>query len=113
VALDPGDRARLTRIESELADADPDLAKRLRGWRASADPAAVQPGWSVAPPWMIVVFLVAFGSWVVTPAIGGVIAVTAGCWVLRRRTRHLRGDGRARRVDPDDGRGHRQPGRGW
>jgi hypothetical protein len=97
VALDPGERDRLTRIETELTDADPTLAERFRRWEPSTGP-ELRPGWSAAPTWMILVFLVAFASWVVAPAIGVVVAVVAGCWALRRtcRSRRRRGSEPAR-----------------
>jgi len=83
VALDPGERARLTRIETELTDADPTLAERFRRWEPATGP-ELRPDWSVAPTWMMLVFLVAFASWVVAPAVGALVAVVSGCWALRR-----------------------------
>jgi hypothetical protein len=98
VALDPGELARLTRIEMELAGADPTLADRFRRWEPSSGP-GLRPGWSAAPMWMVLVFLVAFASWVVAPAVGVAVAVVAGCWALRRtcRSRGRRGQEPARR----------------
>jgi Protein of unknown function (DUF3040) len=84
VALDPGDRDRLTQIEIELAETDPDLAKRFRRWKSPAGPQVDGGGWSVVPPWMLMVFLVGFTSWMVTPVLGCMVAVVAGCWVARR-----------------------------
>jgi len=37
VALDADDQARLGRIESDLASADPDFARRVRAWRPAAE----------------------------------------------------------------------------
>ena len=80
MALDADDLARLGRIESDLASADPDFARRLRSWRPSAEQRALVPGWSVLPRWVLEVFLVAFACWVLPPAVSAVVvAVVAGC----------------------------------
>ena len=83
VSLDAGDQARLRRIEAELVAADPVLAGRFRRW---------QPEFAVVPPWVLVVFLVGFTTWMVSPTVGAVIAVVAACRAARHRAR--RGAGR-------------------
>jgi hypothetical protein len=114
VALDPGDRGRLRRIETELADADPALVERFRRWKGQTGPAAVWPGWSVAPPWMLMVFLVGCTA-LVAPALGGAVAFVAGCWVVldtMRRRRGRRGAEGAGGGNLDDGQRHRRSDRG-
>jgi hypothetical protein len=91
VALDAEDQARLSRIESDLASADPALATCFRSWRPSARQRPTPPGWSVAPGWMMGVFLVGFAGWVVPPALSIVVAVgLVACWLWDRRAGRLR-----------------------
>lgn len=96
MALDGRDRARLERIELELASSDPALAARFRRWAPPRAPRALAPGWSVVPGWALVVFLIGFTTWVGAPVLGVFVAVGAVFHLLLRRTRHLR-VGRARR----------------
>jgi hypothetical protein len=91
VALDAEDQARLSRIESDLASADPALATRFRTWRPSAQQRPTPPGWSVAPGGMMGVFLVGFAGWVISPALGAVVAAGIGtCWLWYRWAGRLR-----------------------
>jgi Protein of unknown function (DUF3040) len=85
VALDAEDQARLSRIESDLASADPALATRLRSWRPSAQQRATPPGWSVAPGWMLAVFLVGFTGWVLSPVVGALVVVGLAACLLWKR----------------------------
>jgi hypothetical protein len=104
----------LRRIESELGEADPDLVGMFERWRQGSGPTPVWPGWSVVPAWMLMVFVVAFVTWVVAPALGGAIAVIGCCWAGLRRARHLRVRGGADLNgggSRDDGRGGRRSGR--
>lgn len=87
MALDGADRARLRGIENELVAADPAFAARLRrGW---------EPGpaeWSVAAPWVLFVFVVAFLTWVVAPGVGTAAVVVGGAvgfgrWLRRPNLR--------------------------
>jgi hypothetical protein len=71
------------RMEAELAEADPALVERFRRWTTTPD----RPGWCVAPPWTLMVFLVGFVTWVVAPVAGGVVAAIWLWVVLRGRTR--------------------------
>ena len=73
MALDADDLARLGRIESDLASADPDFARRLRSWRPSAEQRALVPGWSVLPRWVLEVFLVGFAGWVLPVPVSVVV----------------------------------------
>ena len=41
------------------------------------------PGWSEAPVWVAIVFLIGFATWMVAPAMGAAIAVAVGCWAAR------------------------------
>jgi Protein of unknown function (DUF3040) len=93
VALDPAERARLARIETELAGSDPGLVARFRRWRPTTESEVTRSGWSTVPVWMLVVFLVGFGSWTVGPWLGGLVVAVAGCRVARDRMRR-RGGGR-------------------
>lgn len=78
MALDAGDRARLREIESGLIRDDPGLAKKFWTWRPSAGgPQPFLPGWSVVPPWALLVFVVAICTWMVSPMLG-VLVVLAG-----------------------------------
>jgi len=88
VSLDAGDRARLMRIEAELAAADPALARRFRRWKSSDGLEVAGPGWSAVPTWMVVVFLVGFTTWMVAPAVGSAVAVVACCGAARRWARN-------------------------
>jgi Protein of unknown function (DUF3040) len=88
VSLDAGDRARLMRIEAELAAADPALARRFRRWKSSGGHEVVAPGWSAVPGWALVVFLVGFTTWMVAPAVGSAVAVVACCGAARRWARN-------------------------
>ena len=94
MSLDAGDRARLMRIEAELAAADPALARRFRRWKSSGGHEVVAPGWSSVPGWALVVFLVGFTTWMVAPAVGSAVAVVACCGAARRwaRNQESRGD---------------------
>jgi hypothetical protein len=85
VALDADDLARLGRIESDLASADPDLARRLRSWRPSAGQDAALPGWSVPPRWVLEVFLVGFACWVLPPALSFIVVAGVASWRLWER----------------------------
>lgn len=93
MALDAGDRARLQGIESRLADDDPALARRFRSWRPSADERPLLPGWSVVPRWALLVLLLAFGAWTVSPMLAVLVVVIGGArpaiarWVRARRSR--------------------------
>ena len=79
MALDADDLARLGRIESDLASADPDFARRLRSWRPSAEQRALVPGWSLLPRWVLEVFLVGFAGWVLPVSVSVVVvALVAG-----------------------------------
>ena len=81
MALDGVDRERLVRIENELAADDPRFAARLRRW----EPTSPVPGWSVAPSWVLLVFVVAFVTWVVASALGvALVVVGASLWLGRR-----------------------------
>jgi hypothetical protein len=93
------------RMEAELAETDPALVERFRRWKRTG-PAPVRPGWCVAPPWTLMVFLVGFMTWMVSPVVGGVIATVWVGVVLRNRlhVRVQRGQG--------PGGGRRQPVRG-
>jgi hypothetical protein len=103
VELDAGDRARLRRIEAELAADDPALVGRFRQWEPASGQEAIGPGWSVVPPWVVLVFLVGFLSWTGAPVVGAAVAVI-GCvriartWpqrgLVRRDTRLWSRDGR-------------------
>ena len=84
MSLDAGDRARLRRIEEELAAADPALVGRFRGWEPLGVPEAIGPGWSVMPAWVLLVFLVGFTTWMAAPVVGAAIAVI-GCTRLLRK----------------------------
>jgi hypothetical protein len=94
------------RMEAELAEADPALVERFRRWKPSTGPAPVRPGWCVAPPWTLKVFLVGFLTWMVWPVAGGVVAAIWLAVVLgnRLRAQAQRGQG--------PGGGRRQPVRG-
>jgi hypothetical protein len=92
VALDAGDRARLRQIEAELAAADPALVGRFRQWKPTRKHEAIGPGWSVVPPWVVLVFLVGFIGWTVAPAAGAAVAVAGCARIVRSRLR--RGPGR-------------------
>lgn len=106
MSLDARDRARLRRIEAELEATDRVLARQFRRWRPSSGPAPAGPGWSVAPRWMLVVFLVGFTSWIAGPAVGVAVTVLT-CWrPAWRRVRHGR-DQHRDRVQGRDGRGSR------
>ena len=96
VSLDAGDRARLRRIEAELAAADPALATRFRRWTRPSEPEPIGPGWSVVPPWMLMVLLVGFTTWMVAPAVGAAIAVLGWARIARRwaQDAHDRREGR-------------------
>jgi hypothetical protein len=85
VALDADDLARLGRIESDLASADPDLARRLRSWRPAAGQEGTLPGWSVPPRWVLEVFVVGFVCWVLAPALGVLVVTGIACWRLCER----------------------------
>ena len=86
MGLSAGDRARLGRIEAELAGADPALVARFRRWRPSADDESAPPGWSAVPAWTVLVFLVAFCAWVLAPSVGWLVAIVgAVCWLRWRR----------------------------
>jgi hypothetical protein len=85
VALDADDLARLGRIESDLASADPDFARRFRSWRPSAGQEAALPGWSVPPRWVLEVFLVGFAAWVLPIAVSIVVVTGLACWRLWER----------------------------
>lgn len=87
MSLDAGDRARLMRIEAELAAADPALARNFRRWKSSGGHEVAGPGWSTMPEWVLVVFLVGFTTWMVAPAVGSAVAVVACCWAARRWAR--------------------------
>jgi hypothetical protein len=105
MTLGPRDRDRLMRMEAELADSDPALVARFRrafAWKH----APVRPDWCVAPPWTLMVFLVGFTTWVVSPVVGTVVAAVWLGVVLRNRllVRVQRGQG--------PGGGRRQPVRG-
>jgi hypothetical protein len=91
VSLDAGDQARLRRIEAALEAADPALAVRFRRWRPSGEQVMPGPGWSEAPVWVAMVFLVGFTTWMVAPAVGAAIAVAGGCWAARRWARRQEG----------------------
>lgn len=85
VALDAGDRARLQRIESGLKRDDPGLAQQFRSWRPSSGGGPLLPGWSAAPEWMLIVFVVASCTWAVSPVLGVLVAVVAGVGRLLAR----------------------------
>ena len=85
MALDADDLARLERIESDLASADPDFARRVRAWRPGAEQRAPVPGWSVLPRWVLEVFLVAFACWVFPAAVSAVVVAVVVCWRLWTR----------------------------
>ena len=95
VSLDAGDRARLRRIEAELAAADPALAQRFRRWKP---PSA---GWTVLPAWALLVFVIGFTTWMVAPAVGVVVAVIACAPIAQRwaKERCSRRDGWVRGRD--------------
>ena len=96
MALDADDLARLGRIESDLASADPDFARRLRSWRPSAEQRALVPGWSVLPRWVLEVFLVGFACWVLPVSVSVVVvALVAGF----RLWGHVAGRARPRQRD--------------
>jgi hypothetical protein len=91
VALDAGDRARLQRIESRLAQDDPRLVARFRSWRPTEGPSSMAPGWSAAPLWALLVFLAAFGAWMADPSLGAVVVVVGvlgRLWVRAARRAH-------------------------
>jgi Protein of unknown function (DUF3040) len=91
VSLNAGDQARLRRIEAALEAADPALAVRFRRWSPSGEQATPGPGWSEAPVWVAMVFLVGFTTWMVAPAVGVAIAVVGGCCAVRRWARTQEG----------------------
>lgn len=115
MGLDREDRARLTRIETELSAADPALAGTFHGFPptgagADAQAAATASGWSALPAWVLVAFLVGFVAWVVGPAAGVVTLLIGGGWVALRRSGRL---GKRRHAgrgepgeDPHGRRGH-------
>ena len=82
MALDAEDRARLQRIESGLTNDDPALVRQFRSWRPSSGERPLSPGWSVVPRWVLLVFLVAFCGWVLSPGIGVLVALVAGARLL-------------------------------
>jgi len=86
VALDASDRARLRGIESGLTQDDPVLVKKFRSWRPPSGPRPLLPGWSVAPRWMLLVFLVAACTWIVSPVLGALVIVVCGIGRLRARS---------------------------
>ena len=84
MGLSGGDRARLGRMEAELAWAPPALVARFRRWPAAdADPAP--SGWSAVPPWTMLVFLVASCAWVLAPIVGWLVAIVGAVRWLRQR----------------------------
>lgn len=85
MALDAGDRARLQRIESGLTRDDPGLAQQFRSWRPPSGGRPLVPGWSVAPEWMLLVFVVATCTWAVSPVLGVLVALVAGVGRLLSR----------------------------
>ena len=86
MGLSAGDRARLGRIEAELAGADPALVARFRRWGPAADAERPPSGWSAVPAWSVLVFVVAFSAWVVAPFVGWLVAIVAAVhWLLQRR----------------------------
>jgi hypothetical protein len=106
VALDAGDRARLQGIESGLIRDDPGLAKKFWSWTPSSGPRPLLPGWSVVPPWALLVFLVAICTWMVSPMLG-VLVVIAG--VGRMATLRARPTAAPRPGDGGGGRVFRRP----
>ena len=78
MALDAEDLARLQRIESGLTNDDPALVRQFRSWRPSSGERPLLPGWSVVPRWVLLVFLVAFFGWVLSPGFGLLVAVIGG-----------------------------------
>ena len=99
MALSPGERARLGRIEAELAGADPALVARFRRWGPSAGREPPPSGWSTVDAWILVVFLVAFCTWTLAPFVGSLVATLAMArWWWERRTVR----GRARRLAEGD-----------
>lgn len=79
--LGSGDDARLGGIEARLTESDPLLAERFRRW-APGRGGSLPEGWSAVPAWSFVVFLVGFCAWVVSPAVGALVAVAgAACGV--------------------------------
>lgn len=90
MALDAEDRARLQGIESGLTQDDPVLVQQFRAWRPSSGGRPLLPGWSVVPLWALLVFLVAFCTWLVSPVFGVLVVVVGGASVLRaRRVRRI------------------------
>jgi hypothetical protein len=87
VALDAGDRARLREIESRLIHDDPGLARKFWSWRPSSGPRPLLPGWSVVPPWALLVFLVAACTWMVSPVLGALVVVAGGIGRIATRAR--------------------------
>ena len=84
MSLDEGGRARLRRIEEELAAADPALVGRFRRWESAGGPEAIGPGWSVVPAWVLLVLLVGFTTWMAAPVVGAAVAVIGCARMLRR-----------------------------
>ena len=91
MALDAEEQARLSRIESDLASADPAFATRFRAWRPSAQRPGLVPGWSVMPRWVLEVFLVGFAGWVLPVALSGlVVAGIATCRLWHHAANRVR-----------------------
>ena len=92
--LDPGDRARLQRIESGLMADDPALVQQFRSWSPWSGRGPLPTGWSAVPLWALCVFLVAFCTWAVSPVLGVLVAAIGGivwAWVHgARRARAAR-----------------------
>jgi type IV secretory pathway TrbD component len=108
MGLDARDAAQLERIERQMARDDPRLAEAFERWTdpAGMDPAGTDPAGTdlagtesgaagqetptIAPPWVLAVFLVGLATWVAGSVPGLVVAVF-GVWVvcwLRRPPRH-------------------------
>lgn len=84
MALGSRDRARLRQIENGLADTDPVLAETFRQWPGSGAGVGTPQGWSVAPVWMLVIFLVGAVTWVLSPVLGVMVALIGAISLLMR-----------------------------
>ena len=105
MALDADDQARLGRIESDLASADPDFARRVRAWRPAAEQRAPMPGWSALPRWTVEVFLIGFACWVLPTAVSAVVVVAVAGY---RLWEHVAGRIRPPQRDVTRGGGRRR-----
>jgi Protein of unknown function (DUF3040) len=79
------ERARLQRIETQLAASDPALGAVFRSWRHSGSGSSVSgPSHDeTVPLWAGITFVVAFTVWLLGPQLAILLGLAAFWWVRR------------------------------